>query len=53
LEPRTRLLAASPFLASDDASFVTGITMPVDGGLQLLSSLNRGRLSLLGHKSAT
>lgn len=27
------------FLASDDASFVTGITMPVDGGLLLLSSL--------------
>ncbi|KAL1474759.1 hypothetical protein MTO96_037747 [Rhipicephalus appendiculatus] len=26
------------FLASDDASFVTGITMPVDGGMLLLSS---------------
>uniref|UniRef100_A0A224YXQ2 Reductase n=1 Tax=Rhipicephalus zambeziensis TaxID=60191 RepID=A0A224YXQ2_9ACAR len=41
------------FLASDDASFVTGITMPVDGGMQLLSSLNRGTISLLGQKSAT
>lgn len=29
------------FLASDDASFVTGITMPVDGGLLLKSSLGR------------
>ncbi|XP_050029203.2 3-oxoacyl-[acyl-carrier-protein] reductase FabG-like isoform X2 [Dermacentor andersoni] len=28
------------FLASDDASFVTGITMPVDGGMLLLSSLH-------------
>ncbi|KAK8770513.1 hypothetical protein V5799_013022 [Amblyomma americanum] len=28
------------FLASDDASFVTGITMPVDGGLLLVSSLS-------------
>ncbi|XP_077511428.1 putative oxidoreductase YxbG isoform X2 [Amblyomma americanum] len=27
------------FLASDDASFVTGITMPVDGGLLLISPL--------------
>nr|XP_037290459.1 glucose 1-dehydrogenase-like [Rhipicephalus microplus] len=26
------------FLASDDASFVTGITMPVDGGMLLLSA---------------
>ncbi|XP_072143468.1 glucose 1-dehydrogenase 1-like isoform X5 [Dermacentor andersoni] len=32
------------FLASDDASFVTGITMPVDGGLQLFSTLNRRNL---------
>uniref|UniRef100_A0A1E1X398 Uncharacterized protein n=1 Tax=Amblyomma aureolatum TaxID=187763 RepID=A0A1E1X398_9ACAR len=27
------------FLASDDASFVTGITMPVDGGMLLISTL--------------
>lgn len=27
------------FLASEDASFVTGITMPVDGGLRLVSRL--------------
>ncbi|XP_075746808.1 meso-2,3-butanediol dehydrogenase-like isoform X2 [Rhipicephalus microplus] len=40
------------FLASDDASFVTGITMPVDGGLMLLSSLNRGSVSVLTQKSA-
>lgn len=30
------------FLASDNASFVTGITMPVDGGLLLMSSLSHG-----------
>lgn len=40
------------FLASDDASFVTGITMPVDGGLMLLSSLNCGSVSVLTQKSA-
>ncbi|KAH7958332.1 hypothetical protein HPB49_000855 [Dermacentor silvarum] len=28
------------FLASDDAAFVTGITMPVDGGLLLLSTVS-------------
>ncbi|XP_037515279.1 3-oxoacyl-[acyl-carrier-protein] reductase FabG-like [Rhipicephalus sanguineus] len=28
------------FLASDDAEFVTGITMPVEGGLLLLSSIS-------------
>lgn len=28
------------FLASDDAAFVTGTTMPVDGGLLLLSSVS-------------
>ncbi|KAH7960761.1 hypothetical protein HPB49_023049 [Dermacentor silvarum] len=28
------------FLASDDAAFVTGITMPVDGGMLLTSSLS-------------
>ncbi|XP_065306114.1 cyclohexanol dehydrogenase-like [Dermacentor albipictus] len=27
------------FLASEDASFITGITMLVDGGLTLMSSL--------------
>ncbi|KAH6932813.1 hypothetical protein HPB50_009864 [Hyalomma asiaticum] len=27
------------FLASEDASFVTGITMPVDGGMRLVSGL--------------
>ncbi|KAH7955680.1 hypothetical protein HPB52_002852 [Rhipicephalus sanguineus] len=40
------------FLASDDASFVTGITMPVDGGMQLLSSLNRRSISQLPQKPA-
>ncbi|XP_072143463.1 meso-2,3-butanediol dehydrogenase-like [Dermacentor andersoni] len=30
------------FLASDDASFVTGISMPVDGGMLLMSSLSQG-----------
>ncbi|XP_049519560.1 glucose 1-dehydrogenase 1-like [Dermacentor silvarum] len=28
------------FLSSDDAAFVTGITMPVDGGMLLLSSVS-------------
>ncbi|XP_037515286.1 3-oxoacyl-[acyl-carrier-protein] reductase FabG-like [Rhipicephalus sanguineus] len=28
------------FLASDDAAFVTGITMPIDGGFLLLSSIS-------------
>ncbi|XP_077511606.1 meso-2,3-butanediol dehydrogenase-like isoform X1 [Amblyomma americanum] len=28
------------FLASEDASFVTGVTMPVDGGMLLMSSLS-------------
>uniref|UniRef100_A0A023FW00 Uncharacterized protein n=1 Tax=Amblyomma parvum TaxID=251391 RepID=A0A023FW00_AMBPA len=36
------------FLASDDASFVTGITMPVDGGLLLLNSLSMPALRTRG-----
>ncbi|KAL3217389.1 hypothetical protein MRX96_051005 [Rhipicephalus microplus] len=28
------------FLASDEAAFVTGITMPIDGGSLLLSSVS-------------
>ncbi|KAK8765185.1 hypothetical protein V5799_032206 [Amblyomma americanum] len=36
------------FLASDDASFVTGITMPVDGGLLLLNSLSSTALGMRG-----
>lgn len=28
------------FLASEDASFVTGVTMPVDGGVLLMTTLN-------------
>ncbi|KAH6934171.1 hypothetical protein HPB50_021473 [Hyalomma asiaticum] len=34
------------FLASDDASFVAGATMPVDGGLVLMSTLATAALSL-------
>ncbi|KAH7956778.1 hypothetical protein HPB52_012649 [Rhipicephalus sanguineus] len=40
------------FLASDDATFVTGITMPVDGGLLLLSSISNAPKILDAQKAA-
>ncbi|XP_037515284.1 uncharacterized oxidoreductase TM_0325-like [Rhipicephalus sanguineus] len=40
------------FLASDDAAFVTGITMPVDGGLLLLSSISNAPKILDAQKAA-
>ncbi|XP_065286692.2 meso-2,3-butanediol dehydrogenase-like [Dermacentor albipictus] len=40
------------FLASDDAAFVTGITMPVDGGLLLLSSVSGSAPTLDTQKTA-
>ncbi|XP_077534680.1 meso-2,3-butanediol dehydrogenase-like [Haemaphysalis longicornis] len=37
------------FLASDDAFFVTGVTLPVDGGMLLMSSIDStSRVSLDG-----
>ena len=30
----SEIAAAAAFLASDDASFVNGVTLPVDGGAQ-------------------
>ncbi|XP_049520682.1 uncharacterized oxidoreductase TM_0325-like [Dermacentor silvarum] len=40
------------FLASDDAAFVTGITMPVDGGLLLLSSVSNSAPKVDTQKTA-
>ncbi|KAL1473109.1 hypothetical protein MTO96_038918 [Rhipicephalus appendiculatus] len=39
------------FLASDDASFVTGITMPVDGGMLLVSAFPRLQQVLTAEKA--
>jgi NAD(P)-dependent dehydrogenase (short-subunit alcohol dehydrogenase family) len=38
--------AAVAFLASDDASFITGVTLPVDGGLSIQSAASLLRPAL-------
>ncbi|KAL1475108.1 hypothetical protein MTO96_037521 [Rhipicephalus appendiculatus] len=40
------------FLASDDASFVTGITMPVDGGMLLVNMFPSVQQVLTAEKAA-
>ncbi|KAH7959055.1 hypothetical protein HPB49_007838 [Dermacentor silvarum] len=39
------------FLASDGAAFVTGTTMPVDGGLLLLSSVSDSNTMFTNQKT--
>ena len=44
--PQTRVAAATVFLASDRASFITGQTLFVDGGLTIVDATVRHTMAL-------